>query len=282
MRLGAESAFPAMVALEREHGSLLRAAMRGKGPPSRGTLSSFKDGIGELPEALARRLGESLTTSAAARTLARDGDRWRVEAGDGRTFLADTLVVTTPSAEAAGLVEPFDEALAGDLRAIEYAPMTVVHAGFKTSAVRELPPGFGFLVPRREGLRILGAIFSSRLFPGRAPAGFELITVFAGGSLDPDAMSLGDVSVHAFVEADLRRALGLSRPLALCEITRWRRAIPQYAVGHKDRVARIDELARRHKGLRLLGNWRGGIAMPDCVRNAESLAAELADGRPTG
>jgi oxygen-dependent protoporphyrinogen oxidase len=281
MRLGAESAFPAMVALEREHGSLIRAAMRGKGPPSRGTLSSLRDGLAELPAALARRLGDSLSTNAAARRVIRDGDAWRVETADGRAFAAPALVVTTPAADTAALLRPLDAALAAELGAIEYAPMTVVHVGVRRDAVRDLPPGFGFLVPRDEGLRILGAIFSSQLFEGRAPAGHALITVFAGGSLDPGAASLADDAVGTFVLADLSRALGLSGEPALVEITRWPRAIPQYVVGHKDRVARIDGHVRRHAGLRLLGNWRGGIAMPDCVRNANSLADELAGGAPS-
>jgi oxygen-dependent protoporphyrinogen oxidase len=281
MRLGAESAFPAMIALEREHGSLIRAAMRGKGPPSRGTLSSFRDGLAELPAALARRLGESLTTGADARRVSRDGDGWRVTAADGREFAAATLVVATPAATTAFLLAPLDAPLAAELGAVEYAPMTVVHVGVRRDAVRALPPGFGFLVPRDEGLRILGAIFSSVLFDGRAPAGHALLTIFAGGSLDAGAASLGDDAVRAFVLADLGRAIGLSGEPALVEITRWPRAIPQYVVGHRDRVARIDELVRRHAGLRLAGNWRGGIAMPDCVRNANCLADELAGGRPS-
>jgi oxygen-dependent protoporphyrinogen oxidase len=282
MRLGAESAFPAMVALEREHGSLIRAAMRGKGPPSRGTLSSLRGGLAELPAALARRLGDSLTTGAAARRVVRDGGVWRVETADGRAFSAATLVVATPAATTAELLSALDAPLAAELDAIEYAPMTVAHVGFRRDAARALPPGFGFLVPRDEGLRILGAIFSSQLFEGRAPAGHELVTVFAGGSLDPGAASMPDDAVRAFVIDDLARAIGLSGPPPLAEVTRWPRAIPQYVVGHKDRVERIDEHVRRHAGLRLLGNWRGGIAMPDCVRNANCLADELAGGRPAG
>lgn len=281
MRLGAESAFPAMVALEREHGSLIRAARKGNGPPSRGTLSSFRDGLAELPAALANRLGDALFTNAPARRLVRDGAAWRVET-DGGTFTATTVAISTPADVTARLVRPFDEALAAELDAIPYAPMTVVHVGMRRDAVPALPPGFGFLVPRDEGVRILGAIFSSQLFEGRAPAGHALLTVFAGGSLDAGAPALSDAAVREFVLADLRRAIGLAREPSFFRVTRWPRAIPQYVVGHKDRVARIDAAVAAHAGLRLFGNWRGGIAMPDCARNAASLAGELADGRPTG
>ncbi len=285
MRLGAESAFPAMVALEREHGSLIRAARKGHGPPSRGTLSSFRDGLAELPAALAKLLGESLTTDAAARRVIRDGAAWRVETG-ARAFTAPTLAISTPADVTASLLRPIDAALASELDAIPYAPMTVVHVGVRRDAVPALPPGFGFLVPRDEGVRILGAIFSSQLFEGRAPAGHVLLTVFAGGSLDAEAPSLTDAAVRDFVMADLRRAIGLEGEPSLFRVTRWPRAIPQYVVGHKDRVARIDAAVAKHAGLRLLGNWRGGIAMPDCARNATSMATELAGevapGRPSG
>jgi len=280
MRLGAESAFPAMVALEREHGSLIRAAMSGKGPPSRGALSSFRDGLAELPEALARRLGDAVTTGAAAVRVSRNGGAWRVDAQDGRSFAAETLVVTTPSDATAALVRTLDAALAAELDAIEYAPMAVVHVGVRRDAVRALPRGFGFLVPRDEGLRILGAIFSSELFPGRAPDGHALLTVFTGGALDPGAAALDDASVAAFVREDLSRALGLAGDPALLHVTRWPRAIPQYVVGHRDRIARIDAALAAHPGLRLTGNWRGGIAMTECARNAAALADELARARP--
>jgi oxygen-dependent protoporphyrinogen oxidase len=277
--LGAESAFPAMVALEREHGSLIRAAMRGKGPPSRGRLCSFAGGLAELPVALRRRLGDVVTTGASVRNVARGDGRWRVETADGRAFSAARLVVATPAAEAASMLASVDGALARELAAIVYAPMTVVHVGARRDALPRLPSGFGFLVPRDEGLRILGAICSSELFPGRAPDGHALLTVFAGGRLDADAAKLDDAAVRRFVVADLARAVGLEGVPALFQTTRWLRAIPQYFVGHKDRVARIESAVRALPGLTLLSNWKGGIAMPDCVRAAELAADELAGAR---
>ena len=276
MHLGAESAFPAMVALEREHGSLLRAARKGKGPPSRGALSSFTGGLAELPAALARRLGQALTAGAAAERVEHEDGVWRVATSDGRAFESHQLVLTTPSEATAALLRPLDAALADELDAIEYAPMAVVHVGVRRDAVAALPPGFGFLVPRGEGLRILGAIFSSELFPGRAPERHALLTIFAGGALDPSAAAMDDGALADVVRADLGRALGLAGEPALVHVTRWPHAIPQYVVGHKDRVARIDAALAAHPGLRLAGNWRGGIAMTECARNAAALADELA------
>src|SRR6185295_11021584 len=273
--LGAESAFPAMVALEREHGSLIRAAMRGKGPPSRGRLCSFADGLAELPAALRARLGDAVTTRAPVRRVVRDGARWRVES-DAGAFSAAHLALTSPAPRTAEMLASVDAALAAELAAIPYAPMAVVHVGVRVADVPRLPDGFGFLVPRDEGVRILGAIFSSTLFPGRAPDGHALLTVFTGGRLDPDALSLDDDAVRAYVLADLSRTVGLAGEPALFQVTRWPRAIPQYVVGHAARAARIDVAVRAHPGLVLLGNWKGGIAMPDCVRGSDAAADEIA------
>jgi oxygen-dependent protoporphyrinogen oxidase len=273
--LGAESAFPAMVALEREHGSLIRAAMRGKGPPSRGRLCSFEGGLAELPAAIAARLGDAVTTAAPVRRVVRDGARWRLETEAGE-FAAPRLALTSPAGKTAEMLASVDAGLAAELSAIPYAPMAVVHVGVRLEDVPRQPDGFGFLVPRNEGLRILGAIFSSTLFPGRAPAGHALLTVFAGGRLDPGAASETDAMLRAIVLDDLRRAVGFAGEPALFEVTRWPRAIPQYVVGHKDRLTRVEAAVRALPGLRLLGNWKGGIAMPDCVRNADAAAAEWA------
>ena len=274
-RLGAESAFPAMVALEREHGSLTRAAVRGHGPPRRGRLQTFEDGLQTLPRRIAERLGAAYRPRAAVTRVERRGDVWRAATEGGGTVEAEHLVVATTAGAAAHLVAAADPRLAAELSAIRYAAMTVVHVGVRREAAGALPDAFGFLVPRDEGLRILGAIFSSRLFAGRAPAGHDLVTVFTGGDLDGGVAELPDEVILDYVLRDLRTALGGTWQPALTRITRWPQAIPQYVVGHKDRVARIERLADDVPGLTLLGNWRGGIAMPNCAREGAAAAAEI-------
>jgi oxygen-dependent protoporphyrinogen oxidase len=185
-------------------------------------------------------------------------------------------VLATPATAAGGLLEQQAPELAAELLAIPYAPMSVVHLGVRREHAGKLPEAFGFLVPRDEGLRILGAIFSSRLFEGRAPAGHELVTVFTGGALDPEAIHLPDETVIDYARRDLQRALGGSWEPALAEVTRWPQAIPQYELGHKDRLARIEHLLAPLQGLELLGNWRGGIAMPNCAREGEDAARRIA------
>lgn len=275
-KLGAESTFPAMVALERQHGSLLRAMRKGSGPPSRGRLASFRDGLRELPEAIARSLGGALRCGVPVARIDRAKGGWSLLLASGEQVTAPRVFVTSTSWRAADLLDASLPDVARELRSIHYAAVAVVHVGLPRAGLGAVPPGFGFLVPRDEGLRILGCIFSSHLFPGRAPEGHELFTVFVGGDLDPAGAALPDDELRRTVLGDLGRAFGSCPEPSLFEVTRWPRAIPQYWVGHKDRLARIDAALAPHAGLSLLGNWRGGIAMDACVREATALAATVA------
>ncbi|MCG3135433.1 MAG: Protoporphyrinogen oxidase [Planctomycetes bacterium] len=273
-RLGAESAFPRMVAMEREHGSLLRAAKKGHGPPQRGRLVTFRDGLAELPAALAARLGAGARFGDGASSLARDGDGWAMRTASGRSIRARAALLTAPAGRAGDLLSDLAPDAAAELRAIRYAPVSVVHVGTDASALR-MPPGFGFLVPRGEGLRILGCVASSALFAGRAPPGHALLTVFVGGDADPEGAALDDDATTRAVLDDLRTATGLRAPPALFRITRWPQAIPQYEVGHARRVARIDAALAALPGLFLAGNWRGGIAMEQTAAQAADVAAAI-------
>ncbi len=272
-RLGAESAFPAMVALERQHGSLIRAAKKGAGPPARGHIASFVGGMQELPAALARGLGAALRTDAAVADVASDGAEFAVRLTSGESIGARRVVVAAPAHRAAALVAGIAPSVAKELAEIHHAPVAVVHIGFPTASLGTVPPAFGFLVPRNEGLRILGCIFSSILFPGRAPEGHTLFTVFVGGDLDPAAAALDDDALRKMVTDDLSRALGARLSPSFFRVTRWPRAIPQYWVGHRDRLARID--AATPEGVAFVGNWRGGIAMENTVQHAGAVAAAL-------
>ncbi|MCE9637375.1 MAG: protoporphyrinogen oxidase [Planctomycetes bacterium] len=279
-KLGAESTFPAMVALERQHGSLLRAMKSGSGPPSRGRLASFTDGLRELPDAILRGLratpGCDARLAAPVERIERAGSGWLAVLASGERIVAGRVFLTSPAWRTADLVEGALPDVARELRQIHYAAVAVVHVGVPRAGLGNAPAGFGFLVPRDEGLRILGCIFSSHLFPGRAPAGHELFTVFVGGDLDPAGAALPDDELRSTVLGDLRRAFGACPEPALFEVTRWPRAIPQYWVGHKDRLARIDAALEPHRGLHAIGNWRGGIAMDACVREASALAERVA------
>ncbi len=274
-QLGAESAFPRMVALEREHGSLIRAARAGSGPPKRGHLHSFVDGLAALPAAITAQLGDVVESSRPVAGLARTEDGWTLATARG-PLTARHVILATPAWVTAGLLAQIAPAAAQELAAVDYAPMAVAHVGASAEDLGAFPAGFGFLVPRDEGLRVLGCIASSRLFAGRAPEGFDLLTVFTGGRLDPSALEESDAAIAEYVLTDLRRATGGSFARAWVEVTRWPRAIPQYQVGHGARLRRIAAATDGIAGLTLLGNWKGGIAMPDCVRQGGETALQVA------
>jgi oxygen-dependent protoporphyrinogen oxidase len=144
----------------------------------------------------------------------------------------------------------------------------VAHCSWPEEAFPRPPAGFGHLLLPRDGEPVLGAVWSSALFPGRAPGGKVMLTFFLGGRRNPAAARLDDAAVAAAVDADARRALGAAAPPELLRTTRYAAAIPQYEAGHAARIAALEEAEKALPGLRFLGNYRGGISVGDVVENA--------------
>ena len=175
--------------------------------------------------------------------------------------------------ESPALVGELSPALADLLREIDYSPLASVSLAYPRAQVEGDTVGFGFLAPRVSGLRTLGAIFTSSLFADRAPDGWVSFTCFVGGSTDPGALDLSDDELVAQVGADQgRTVLARGEPRVLA-VTRWRRAIPQYTIGHRDRVSKIETEATR-AGLRLFGNYLHGVSVGDCVAAASKIGAQ--------
>lgn len=281
-KLSVRAATARIYALEAEAGSLFRGALRrarqGRptGPVPRGRLIGFRQGMRELVDALAARLDGELFTGTPALGLRRLAGNWVVDTVQG-PLEAERLVLAVPAHAAADLLEPFKRELAGELRGIAYPGMVNVALGFPRAAVAHPLDGFGLLIPSREGRETLGALFSSTLFPGRAPAEHVLLTAFIGGARNPDAYARDDAALIARVVEDLTPLLGLEGAPDFARVTRWPRAIPQYNIGHLERLGRIDAALGELPGLDLIGNWRGGIAVGDCVNNALALAERLSE-----
>jgi len=284
--LSVEAAVPRIHELEQEYGSLIRGAIalgkatRNAGMPA-GRQIAFAGGMATLPAALASALpAGAARTGRRAIALERGEAGWTVHfaaGGEGPTRqTADVVVLALPAPEAAILVEPLAAQAARRLREIPYAAVFSVALGYRRQDVGHGLDGFGFLIPRVEGLRTLGALFSSTLFADRAPPGHVLLTAFLGGAQDPQAMEMADTEVLTEIEADLAATLGIRGKAVFRHITRWPRAIPQYPLGHLDRIATIDEMLAPFPGLHLRGNWRDGISVADCVRNGETLAQRIA------
>lgn len=273
-RLSVRWAVPKIHGLEAEHGSLIRGAFaRRKGPAPGGAMISFREGLEELPRKLAREIGDVRTGVLARRVVRADGG-FQVETADGAVE-ADRVVLAVPADVAARLL---DEATSGKSRLfdeIAYAPVAIVSLGFRRENVGHPLGGFGFLSPRKEGLNVLGCLFPSEIFPARAPERHVALAAFVGGRTNPEIVGWTDEKILTAVLSELRGPLGLTGDPAFKMVRRWRRAIPQYEIGHGRFVERAREIERELPGLRIGGNFVGGVSVPDCIKNGTALAEEM-------
>ncbi len=289
--LSVNATFPMLCELERRYGSLIRGALRirrQRRPPS---STSSREG-GKPPVFLTLRGGlEALTGALTSRIEPRArvllGRRvvrleplargYRLKLGDGATLEADAVVLTTPAFVTAELVEPLSAEAAELLVQIPYASTAVVSLGFRCRDVEHPLDGTGFVVPRAEGRELSACTWSSSKWPGRAPEGFVLLRAFFGRFGRSDVLSLEDAELVELALDELRDLLGIrgrGRP-ALARVHRWPRAMPQYLVGHRERLAQIEEALSEHPGLVLAGAAYRGIGLPDCIRQGEEVAERL-------
>jgi len=280
-RLEVASAFPKLHALEQRYGSLIRGQVAGARERRRradtakntATMFSFRDGMQTLTDALGAAAGD-VRTGVEVRSIATDGDLRRVGLADGTTVSAHAVVIATHAEGTRPLVADFAPTLDDALADIPYPPVTVVASEYRRSDVAHPLDGFGFLIPEREGREILGTVFSSSLFAGRARPDHVLLTTFVGGTRQPAMARRDEAAVNASVERELASILGAGRPTRVVQ-TRWDRAIPQYTVGHAKRMAEVDAAERANPGVWFCANWRGGISVGDCVQNAERVATSV-------
>ena len=304
--LSLASSFPKMAAMEEEHGGLVKAMLarmkekraakkdaaerraRGEdvealtrpgGPAGPGgTLTSFRDGLDTLPMALARELGDTLRLGVEVRGVKAGGDTgspWAVTLAGGNELEADAVLVGLPAPKARPLLEGIDSVLADAVGEISTAPLAVVAVALDAEAMGGAPDGFGFLVPRGTGPRILGCLWDSSIFPGRAPEGKVLLRAMIGGAHDPQAMLLTDQEMTERVLADLRLTMGLEAEPLFTRVYRWRLGIGQYTVGHQARLDRIHAALARNPGLWVAGSSFYGISMNACIEKAGEQAREI-------
>jgi oxygen-dependent protoporphyrinogen oxidase len=232
-----------------------------------------------FPLALARSLGDRVMTECEVQRIGRDREGTFetifVESGTERSIGSDAVVISTPSYKAAQFLEPFSPMLANQLREIYYPPVTEFFLGFRIEQIRRPLDGFGFLVPEREQRNILGTIWSSSLFPDRAPAGCAALTTFVGGARQPEIAMLSDDRLLNTVMNDLRTILGINGEPVFTRITRWKEAIPQYTLGYPDLLKQIDRFERDNAGIFICSNFRGGISVGDCVMSSEQTAIKV-------
>ncbi len=274
-QLSLEHCFPRMATMEREYGGLFKALRaRRKASPGTspmgpgGTLSSFPGGMGVLCQRAAERLGDRVRYGAPAKTIERVGDGYRVQTGGGETIESERIILATPAFVAAGLVVAFDDALAAALSEIPYAPIAVLSAGYRRDRVQHDLNGFGFLAPRNQGLRVLGSIWTSSVFPNQAPEGFALFRTMFGGATDPSALDLTDAELIEVFNREVAPLIQAEPDPDFVRIFRHARGIPQYGLQHGARIEAVEAAEQRNPGLVLAGNAYRGVSVNDCVVSA--------------
>lgn len=269
--------FPMIAEMEERHGSLLGAMRKmARGPRVDRSLLSFPEGMAELTGALARVLGSSLKTRRRVLAWRHEGEKvcLAIEGPDGRgELLADALILTTPARIQADLLTLHDAVLADQIRRTPYVSLSVVTLGYRRTDVRHPLDGFGFICPKISGRSLLGVIFSSTLFSGRAPSGRVLLRCLLGGARDPGHTTRSNEEVISTCRAELEYLVKIAAEPEFVSVVRHDEAIPQYYVGHQKRVEEIEARAARIKGLFLGGNAYHGVALHDCVRDADRLSA---------
>jgi len=279
--LSLRATLPRFLDMERDHRSLILAMFR-KARPQSGTSGaryglflSFDHGM----EVLVKTLGKTIANCEVKlnmRVTAIERERsWKLKTDKGDTIEADALCLAIPAYVAAQLLSSLNASFAAQLNQIKYASTATLNFAYRRDAIQHPLDGFGFVVPFVEKRSLIACTFSSVKFPGRAPDDHVLLRAFVGGALQPEMFALEDSEMLARAESDLRELLAIGAKPLFAEVSKWQNSMPQYEVGHLDRVAAIENRVRELPGLALAGNAYRGAGIPDCIRSGETAAQYL-------
>lgn len=289
-RLSLRATMPRFLEMERTDRSVILGMLKRAGRRSKAETNStsgaryslflsFDRGMQTLVDELPLRLsGKSVQLNSKVKSvqLDRSSGGWTVNTESGLSLRADAVCMAVPTYLAARLLQETDFKLAKELESISYASTATVNLAYRRGDIPHPLDGFGFVVPFIEKRSLIACTFSSIKFPGRAPNGSVLLRAFVGGALQPDMFALDDLEMLQRVHSDLRELLGVHKSPLFSEVTRWSRSMPQYEIGHLDRVQRIDGHLIQLPTLKLAGNAYRGAGIPDCIRSGEEAAGELA------
>lgn len=278
--LSVNALFPRFKELEAEHGSLIKGMMaaqkQAKATGRSSRLTSFKaGGLQTLITALSDALEEQLNKGAAIHKVTPEDEGFKLELSSGDFQQFDQVVLATPAFVSSKLVASFLPGAAERLRNIPYADVVVFGLGFDRVDVPQIMDAFGFLVARAEGVRSLGVLYSSSLFPDQASEGKVMLRVICGGTLDPDFINLSKEEAISVVRRDLEITMGITVEPEFMTYVRWPKGIPQYLLGHAENVQQIMRGVAQHRGLHVVGNAFYGVGVNDCVRDAKRVVNEL-------
>jgi oxygen-dependent protoporphyrinogen oxidase len=289
---------PRFLEMERRHGSVIRAlrqsnsgaALKQESDTSGARYSlflSFDRGMQVLTDELQQRIAANAdqghtpirlntTVESLTREPAEPGSnfpvKWKLITSNNDTFVADAVCLALPAYASSRLLGELDPQLGAELSEIPYASSATVNLAYQRKDIPHPLDGFGFVVPFIEKRSLIACTFSSVKFSGRAPQAQVLLRAFVGGALQPELVELGEAELVARVRADLRDLLGIERGPLFAEVKKWERSMPQYHVGHLERVQRIEARLASLPGLVLAGNAYSGLGIPDCIRSGEAAA----------
>jgi len=281
--LSLRATMPWLADMERRHGSVIRSLGANARKDATSTASgpryslflTLRGGMRTLVHTLLRRMPEVSLRHTARVARIEPGRAWSVTLETGELLQADALCLALPAHVASGLMESCAPDLARSLAGIPYESVATVNLAFRKTDIPRPLDGFGFIVPAIERQRVVGCTFSSVKFPGRAPETCILLRAFVGGALHREVFALDDGALERAVREDLRGTLGIHAAPLTVSIHRYPHAMPQYHVGHLERVAAIEASARRYPGLYLTGNGYRGLGLPDCIHQAETTADRM-------
>lgn len=278
--LSLRHAFPDMYQLEERYGSLILGAIAkkmksGQKEKTPRKLVSFKNGLQALPDRLLSGL-DSVSLNRKVKVLLKTTDgKWRVRHGKKEDGPFDHIILNVPVYQWEEGFFPGSDSVRQLMQQVHYPPLSVLHLGYRKEDVDHPLDGFGFLVPEIENRMVLGALFSSTLFEGRAPAGHHLLTVFIGGGRQPGVAPRNSERLIGMAEEELRDLIGLKGTHVFKEHVFWPKAIPGYPPGYQQTMEQFKELERENEGLHLAGNFWNGISVPNCIQNGMRIADEV-------
>jgi oxygen-dependent protoporphyrinogen oxidase len=284
--LSVKSAFPKLYELEEKYGGLIIGTIksmkerkqRAEKSKQSAKMFSFRDGMQTFPSALAKNLDSKVITSAEVNSIEKTGNGFKVNYKSGNiseSIDCDAVLSTIPSYSASEIFKPFDEKLSEHLNNIYYPPVLVLYLGYKESDIKQPLDGFGFLIPAKEKKSFLGAIWSSVLFPNRAPEGQASFTLFIGGSRNPEIGNIDKEILFKKARTEFESIMKINGNPTFISYRYWNKAIPQYNVGYIEHEKYFAEFEKNNPGIFLSGNYRGGISVGDCIKNAEVTARKI-------
>lgn len=286
-KLSVRAAFPKLYNLEKKYGGLIKGTIRGarerkRNPEkskAKARMFSFKGGMQFLIQRLAESVGnDRIMLKSEALSIERAGKGYVVTLktdGGIQKLHASRVISAIPAFQAARLIKALDDDLSKSLSEVYYPPVMTLFLGFRKAAVTRPLDGFGFLIPAREKKKILGAIWNSVIFPARAPEDHVAFTLFVGGSRDAQLFSWDENTLVNQAVLEFKHIMNMKEPPVFIRKKIWRRAIPQYNLGHLQLEERLQSFEKTYPGISLTGNYRGGISLADCISNSSEIAERI-------